>query len=229
MTGEKYILLIVGEEILRSALFEQFKRLEGFKAFAVASGLEALEQLKDQFFDLIIVDLGPKDMKAHDLCQFIRHADVQVPIIITSKADWETAPASISDPGITEYIKKPVRLAALLARVRANIQQFEKSEETSFNLGPYSFRPAEKLLVRQQENKKIRLTEKETSILRYLFRAQGAFVGREELLNEVWGYYSGVTTHTLETHIYRLRQKLGDIAYKPQILITEPGGYRLIP
>ena len=81
----------------------------------------------------------------------------------------------------------------------------------------------------QMKTRKIRLTEKETSILKYLFRAGDAVIGRDELLNEVWGYNSGVTTHTLETHVYRLRQKLEADPSNAQILVTEPGGYRLIP
>ena len=76
--------------------------------------------------------------------------------------------------------------------------------------------------------RRIHLTEKETAILRYLYRA-GETVPRETLLQEVWGYNSGVTTHTLETHIYRLRQKIEKDAAAPAILVTEAGGYKLVP
>jgi DNA-binding response OmpR family regulator len=75
----------------------------------------------------------------------------------------------------------------------------------------------------------VRLTEKETAILKYLYRAGEKTIGRAILLNEVWGYNSGVTTHTLETHVYRLRQKIERDPAKAEILITEPGGYRLVP
>ena len=77
--------------------------------------------------------------------------------------------------------------------------------------------------------KKVRLTEKETAILRFLYRAGQLPVSRETLLQEVWGYNSGVTTHTLETHIYRLRQKIEKDAASPEILVTEAGGYKLVP
>jgi DNA-binding response OmpR family regulator len=77
--------------------------------------------------------------------------------------------------------------------------------------------------------KKIRLTDKETNILKYLYRAGGKVISREELLTEVWGYNAGVTTHTLETHVYRLRQKIEPDPTGPKILITEAGGYRLSP
>ncbi|MBO6905972.1 MAG: winged helix-turn-helix domain-containing protein, partial [Parvibaculum sp.] len=95
-------------------------------------------------------------------------------------------------------------------------------------IGPYSFRPSAKVLMDAQE-KKIRLTEKETSILKYLYRAGAKVVGRDILLAEVWGYNSGVTTHTLETHIYRLRQKIEKDPSNAEILVTETGGYRLVP
>ena len=77
--------------------------------------------------------------------------------------------------------------------------------------------------------KKIRLTEKETNILKYLYRAGAKAVSREELLAEVWGYNAGVTTHTLETHVYRLRQKIEPDPGNARLLLTEAGGYRLAP
>ena len=117
----------------------------------------------------------------------------------------------------------------LLARLRAQLRQHEQSEDAIFTIGPYTFRPSTKLLLDQSGRKKIRLTEKETSILKYLFRAGDRTVGRDALLNEVWGYNAGVTTHTLETHVYRLRQKIERDPARAGILVTEPGGYRLVP
>src|SRR6201997_126465 len=97
--------------------------------------------------------------------------------------------------------------------------------DTILAIGPYTFRPSSKLLL-NPKGSKVRLTEKETSILRYLYRAGQRAVSRETLLQEVWGYNSGVTTHTLETHIYRLRQKIEKDAANPEILVTEAGGYK---
>jgi DNA-binding response OmpR family regulator len=133
------------------------------------------------------------------------------------------------DSGANDYITKPFRLGVLLARIRAQMRQHERSEDAIFTLGPYSFRPSAKMLVEPASNKKIRLTEKETAILKYLFRAGDKVISRDELLNEVWGYNSGVTTHTLETHVYRLRQKLELDPSNAAILVTEPGGYKLVP
>jgi DNA-binding response OmpR family regulator len=113
--------------------------------------------------------------------------------------------------------------------LRAQLRQHEQSEDAVFNIGPYSFRPSTKLLVDAANKKKIRLTEKETAILKYLYRAGARTIGRDTLLGEVWGYNAGVTTHTLETHVYRLRQKIERDPSQAEILVTEPGGYRLVP
>ena len=116
----------------------------------------------------------------------------------------------------------------LLARIRAQLRQHELTEAAVFNIGPYTFQPGAKLLVDPEDERKIRLTEKETAILKYLYRAGDKVVGRDVLLDEVWGYNTAVATHTLETHIYRLRQKIETDPSNAQILVTETGGYRLI-
>jgi DNA-binding response OmpR family regulator len=84
------------------------------------------------------------------------------------------------------------------------------------------------MLQNKDGDHKIRLTEKETAILKFLCRAGNKPTDRDVLLNEVWGYNTGVTTHTLETHIYRLRQKIEENPSEAQILVTEQSGYRLI-
>jgi DNA-binding response OmpR family regulator len=132
------------------------------------------------------------------------------------------------DAGANDYVTKPFRFAVLLARIRAQLRSHETSEDAVFRIGPYEFRPAAKALIDADE-KKIRLTEKETSILKYLYRAGEKPVSREELLAEVWGYNAGVTTHTLETHVYRLRQKIEPEPGSAKLLLTEAGGYRLQP
>ena len=110
------------------------------------------------------------------------------------------------EAGANDYVAKPFKFAVLLARIRAQLRQYEASEDAVFQIGPYTFRPGSKLLA-NDKGSKLKLTEKETAILRYLYRA-GRRVSRDVLLAEVWGYNSNVTTHTLETHIYRLRQKI---------------------
>jgi DNA-binding response OmpR family regulator len=117
----------------------------------------------------------------------------------------------------------------LIARLRAQLRVFDNSEDAVFMIGPYTFRPSAKMLQDTARNRRIRLTEKECSILKFLYRAGGRPVGRQILLNEVWGYNAAVTTHTLETHIYRLRQKIEPDPAAASLLLTEGGGYRLDP
>jgi DNA-binding response OmpR family regulator len=144
-------------------------------------------------------------------------------------ADTEADTILGLDAGANDYVTKPFKVGVLLARIRAQLRQHEASEDAVFTIGPYTFRPSAKLLLNNANKKKIRLTEKETAILRYLYRAGNKPVSREVLLDEVWGYNTGITTHTLETHVYRLRQKIEVNPAAAQILITEPGGYRLVP
>jgi DNA-binding response OmpR family regulator len=158
----------------------------------------------------------------------LRKNSFKAPIIMLTGHDTDSDTILGLEAGANDYVAKPFRFAVLLARIRAQLRQHEASEDAVFTIGPYSFQPSSKLLMGGKGNK-VRLTEKETAILRFLFRAGQKAISREVLLQEVWGYNSGVTTHTLETHIYRLRQKIEKDAAMPEILVTEAGGYKLIP
>jgi DNA-binding response OmpR family regulator len=122
---------------------------------------------------------------------------------------------------------KPFRLPELLARIRAQIRLYDASEDAVFTVGPYQFRPSARLLLEPIRNRKIRLTYKECSLLKCLYHAGGKPVPRPMLLDEVWGYNAVVETHTLETHVYRLRQKIEADPAKPHLLQTESGSYKL--
>jgi DNA-binding response OmpR family regulator len=130
------------------------------------------------------------------------------------------------EAGANDYVTKPFRFAVLLARIRAQLRQHENSDDATFDIGEYVFKPSSKTLIDPQGGE-LRLTEKETAILKFLHRANGQAVSRETLLRDVWGYNAGVTTHTLETHIYRLRQKIERDPANAAILLTDAGGYRL--
>jgi DNA-binding response OmpR family regulator len=154
---------------------------------------------------------------------------VKSPIIMLTGADTDADAILGLDSGANDYVTKPFRLGVLLARLRAHIRQHERSDDAVFTIGPYSFQPSAKLLVNYETNKKIRLTDKETAILKYLYRSGNRIISRDVLLDEVWGYNAGVTTHTLETHVYRLRQKIEPDPSHASLLVTEAGGYRLVP
>jgi DNA-binding response OmpR family regulator len=177
----------------------------------------------------MLLDIGLPDGDGCELCARLRRQGVRIPIIMLTGADSEADVVRGLDAGANDYIAKPFRLNELLARLRAQLRVFDNSEDAVFQIGPYEFRPSGKLLLDAAQNRKIRLTEKESAILKFLYRAGDRPVSRQVLLNEVWGYNSSVTTHTLETHIYRLRQKIESDPAHARILVTEPGGYRLVP
>ena len=228
VTGKK-ILLIDDDDALRESLGEQLQLLEEFATQSASSGSEGLEMAKKDYYDAILLDVGLPDMDGREVCRLMRRSGVKTPIIMLTAMDSDADTILALDSGANDYVTKPFKLNVLLARLRAQLRQHEQSEDAVFTIGPYSFRPSAKILESQDGKTKIRLTEKETAILKYLYRAGSAVVGRDTLLGEVWGYNAGVTTHTLETHVYRLRQKIEADPSNAEILVTEPGGYRLIP
>jgi len=226
-TGSKKILLVEDDEALRESLADQLHLHEEFEAVVADTAARALDLTRNQRFDLILLDIGLPDMDGREVCRLLRRNGVRTPIIMLTGADTESDTILGLDSGANDYITKPFRLGVLLARIRAQLRQHELTEDAVFPIGPYSFQPGAKVLLDPARNRKVRLTEKETAILKYLYRAGDKVIGRDVLLDEVWGYNAAVATHTLETHIYRLRQKIEEDPSNAQILITESGGYRL--
>lgn len=221
------ILIIDDDADLRDELVEQLDREEGFEAVAAESAGEGMRLAEEAKPSLILLDVHLPDQDGVETTRRLREAGVKAPIILlTGEAREDRDQVKGLEAGANDYVLKPFKFSVLLARMRAHLRSHEASEDAVFQIGPYEFRPAMKLLVTGQQ-KKIRLTEKETNILRYLFRSGEKPVSRDELLREVWGYNANVTTHTLETHVYRLRQKIEPDAQSPKLLITETGGYRL--
>ncbi|MDJ0934129.1 MAG: response regulator transcription factor [Kiloniellales bacterium] len=228
-TPGKKILLVDDDEALRQSLSEQLRLHEEFSTVEAGNGGDGLEIAKQEYFDAILLDVGLPDMDGREVCRLMRRNGVKSPIIMLTAAESDADTILGLDAGANDYVTKPFKLGVLLARLRAQLRQHEQSEDAVFTIGPYTFRPSAKLLVHGETKKKIRLTEKETAILKYLYRTGNKVVGRDTLLGEVWGYNASVTTHTLETHVYRLRQKIERDPSNAAILVTEPGGYRLAP
>ena len=228
MINARKILIVDDDAELRDALVEQLALHEEFTASAVDTGSKGVQEAKAGQVDLVIMDVGLPDIDGREAVRILRKNGFKAPIIMLTGHDTDSDTILGLESGANDYITKPFRFAVLLARIRAQLRQHEASEDAVFSIGPYTFRPSAKLLLSPKGNK-VRLTEKETAILRYLYRAGQRPVSRETLLQEVWGYNSGVTTHTLETHIYRLRQKVEKDAATPAILVTEAGGYKLVP
>jgi DNA-binding response OmpR family regulator len=229
MPGPRPVLIIEDDAALAQTLAEQLA-LEGeFEPVAVGLLAEADARLSapDARFDLVVLDLSLPDGDGREFCAQIRRRGLRMPVVILTGADGEADVVAGLDSGANDYIAKPFRMNELLARMRAQLRVYDSSEDAVFQVGPYLFRPSAKQLQDTARGKRLRLTEKEAAILKFLYRAGGRPVPRQILLNEVWGYNANVTTHTLETHIYRLRQKIEPDPTDARILVTESGGYRL--
>ena len=229
MRSLRKILIVDDDPALRHSLAEQLEQHGEFSAVESDTAMEALATAGRERFDAILLDIGLPDMDGRELCRRMRSAGVSAPIVMLTAADSETDTVTGLDAGANDYVTKPFRVSVLLARLRAHLRQSEHSDDAVLTIGPYTFQPGAKLMIDGGARKKVRLTEKETAILKYLYRAGDRVIGRDTLLGEVWGYNAGVTTHTLETHVYRLRQKIERDPAHAEILITEPGGYRLMP
>ncbi|WP_297326834.1 response regulator transcription factor [uncultured Bartonella sp.] len=225
---DRTLLIVDDDEDLRSILVEQLQMHEEFNVLQESTAAKGLETARNENIDLIIMDIGLPDLDGREAVKKLRQEGFRAPIIMLTGHDTDSDTILGLEAGANDYVTKPFRFAVLLARIRAQLRQHEQSEDATFQVGPYTFKPGQKLLI-DEKGSKIRLTEKEAAIIKFLYRAGDNVVSRDTLLEEVWGYNSGVTTHTLETHVYRLRQKIEKDPANAQILITDSGGYRLNP
>ncbi|MEA2774875.1 MAG: hypothetical protein QOF90_281 [Acetobacteraceae bacterium] len=231
MSSARPILIVEDDDALRQVLADQVSSSGIFSSVEAATLDEASRFLgaPEARFDSIILDVNLPDGDGRDFCAKIRRQGHNMPIIMLTGASEENDIVSGLNAGANDYIAKPFRVNELLARLHAQLRLFDTSEDAVFTIGPYTFRPAAKLLLGADKKQRIRLTAKEVDILKFLYRHANRVVSRQVLLDEVWGYNAGVTTHTLETHVYRLRQKIESDPTNCRLLMTAPGGYRLDP
>ena len=228
MSTRRTILLVDDDDDLREGLAEQLALHDEFEILQEDTAADGIATVRSSQIDLILLDVGLPDMDGREACKLMRKNGCKAPIIMLTAHDSDADQILGLESGANDYVTKPFKFAVLLARIRGQLKQHEQSEDATFSIGRYNFKPAAKLLI-NDDGAKIRLTEKETSILKYLYRSGKKVVTRDVLLHEVWGYNAGVTTHTLETHIYRLRQKIEKDPSNAELLVTETGGYKLIP
>jgi DNA-binding response OmpR family regulator len=222
------ILLVDDDNDLREGLVEQLSLYEEFEILQADTATKGVHLARGEHVDLLIMDVGLPDMDGREAVKLLRKNGFKAPVIMLTGHDTDSDTILGLEAGANDYVTKPFKFAVLLARLRAQLRTHENTEDATFTIGRYTFKPANKLMV-DEKGGKVRLTEKETSILKYLYRAGERSISRDILLHEVWGYNSGVTTHTLETHIYRLRQKIERDPSNAELLVTEAGGYKLVP
>ena len=228
MPNTHRLLICDDDASLRETLMEQLDLYDEFTVLTAVDGQSAIDRVTDDRIDLAVMEVGLPDRDGREAVRAMRRSGYRGPVIMLTAQDSEDDTVEGLEAGANDYVTKPFKFAVLLARIRAHLRSHEASEDAVFQIGPYIFRPGAKLLVGERGSK-LKLTEKETAILRFLYRAGREVVGRDTLLAEVWGYNAQVTTHTLETHIYRLRQKIEPNPALAAILVTEGGGYKLLP
>lgn len=228
MPNTHRLLICDDDASLRETLMEQLDLYDEFTVLTAVDAQSAIARVTYDRIDLVVMDVALPDMDGREGVRAMRRGGYRGPVIMLTAQDSEDDTVEGLEAGANDYVTKPFKFAVLLARIRAHLRSHEASEDAVFQIGPYTFRPGAKLLVGERGSK-LKLTEKETAILRFLYRAGREVVGRDTLLAEVWGYNAQVTTHTLETHIYRLRQKIEPNPALAAILVTEGGGYKLLP
>ena len=225
MTPAKRILLVDDATPLRQSLVDQLRQTGDFEIEEAESGADVLARVAVAGYDAIVIESALADMSGGDLVRRLRGEGERCPLILLAPVGSYAG----SESEGADIVVKPFRIGVLLALLRTRLRETERNQDVVFAIGPYSFRPAAKLLHDETAERTVRLTEKETAILGFLYRAGAAVTGRDVLLGEVWGYQAGIDTHTLETHVYRLRRKIESDPANARILVTEPGGYRLVP
>ena len=220
------LLIIDGDACFRATLRKQLA-VEGFNdvfELGVVADLDvALSHAKP---DLILLDIQMPDGNGIDICQRLRRNGFAKPIVMLIAKGAEGDIVCGLEAGADDYVIKPLRLGELIALIRTQLRQFRASDDAQFEIGNLSFVPANKMLHETGSDRMQALTEKEATILKFLYRAFPNDVTKDELLAEVWGFQNGVSTHTLETHIYRLRKKISRLT-KKQLVLTIEKGYRL--
>jgi len=230
MAVKRPILMVEDDVALREALVERLSEDGEFELIEAGSLAEVTQHLEQghRRTDLILLDLGLPDGDGWSFCTQLRRKGCRVSIIMLTGASSEADVVQGLEKGANDYICKPFRGSELKARIRAQLRALDASKDAAFTVGPYIFRPAAKILIERTDGRKIQLTAKEASLLKHMARVNGAPVRREALLSAVWGYSTDTVTHTLETHIYRLRRRIEADPGNPQLLMAVPGGYQLV-
>src|SRR5665213_4213629 len=170
MPNKRSILIVDDDAELREALVEQLALYDEFDVSSVDSGTKGVQAAKNGQIDLVIMDVGLPDVDGREAVRILRKNGFKSPIIMLTGHDTDSDTILGLESGANDYVTKPFRFAVLLARIRAQLRQHEQSEDAIFTIGRYTFRPSAKVLV-DDKGQKIRLTEKETAILKFLYRA----------------------------------------------------------
>jgi len=220
------LFIVDDDDLLRATLKDQLNA-EGYSQVTALAGVtELFKILPESDPDIMLLDVQMPDGNGVDVCRQLRRNGFTKPILMLTGKNAEEDIIRGLEAGANDYVAKPMRMGELLARIKSHLKQHRASDNVRFQLGSLSFVPATKILQHDQSDQKQLLTEKEAVILKFLIRAAPEIVTKDTLLKDIWGFRDGVSTHTVETHIYRLRQKIARIT-SDQIIRTTGKGYCL--
>ena len=223
---KKRILLFEPDEFIRSTLLEKIALKKNLEVVDTET-LENVElQLEKSNFELLIMGTNQGLYSLTSLRQFVEGAKITNLILFIVKAECIDHSFAFDNAKKQYFIEKPFRIENFYKTIFTTLAKISNSKDMTHKIGPFTFFPLKKFII-LGDNKKIELTEKEVDILKCLISSGEKAVDRDELLKQVWNYSSEVTTHTLETHIYRLRQKLEIDSSIPRLIISQGGGFRI--
>jgi DNA-binding response OmpR family regulator len=227
MNASKQILIVDGDAKARAELAREVGRLGYTVSSAPTAEAASLALARQGRADLVLIETGLPDGDGRDLVGRLRRRGVLLPVILLSAAATEDDVVRGLDAGADDYLVRPLRIRELAARIRAQLRVSIGREESDLQVGALIYRPSTRTAFHPFLPHPARLTEKEAALLARLCRAEGRPVSRQTLLREVWGYNPNVSSHTVETHIYRLRRKIEGAQGTPPIVLSDGGGYRL--
>ena len=226
MKAAHHLLIVSPEHSSHQSPLRQLALYDEFVIAWAGSAAEAMGLLADNHHTAVLVDAPLPDLDEAAFCRQVRRQGTRTPMLVLGSGN-EAAVILALEAGAIDYLAKPVRANLLMARLRAHLRQYEHCEAASIPMGRFVLRVAEKLLLDIAGNKEIRLTARETDLLKYLHRAGDRTVSQSRLLTDVWGYHASVDTHTVQTHVHRLRRKIGDDRRGGGLIVTDGHGYRL--
>lgn len=220
-------ILVVEDDPAHLLALEDNLILAGYEVSTARSGRHALQTLKEEDFDLIVLDIMLPYINGFEVCKRLRESGDETPIIMLTAKTQEQDRVQGLDLGADDYITKPFSMAELLARIRAVLRRFTLQSRI---LERFSFGDIELDFKKYEAKKggvKLELSSREFQILKTLITHDGEVVSRYTLMEEVWGYDDLPTQRAIDTNVARLRQKLEDDPAQPKHILTVYGaGYK---
>lgn len=220
------VLIFLQNEKLQIKLTESLTLRDEFM-FHVSTDLsECVTAATKVSYQILLTDLCNLDLDLGEALAKIRDVSLDLAVMALIPEADHLKEIECLNHGVDCVLSEPLNISLMTARIKALMRWRNIKEQSSSEIGPFVFEMQSKRLCSNQFED-VRLTDKETRILRFLLSQKGNIVSRTDLLKHVWGYNNSANTHTVETHIYRLRKKIGTITDSKSIIITEAGGYKL--